>query len=153
MTAVYRYKDLDNILAIEKLKDLGELSVEKEVRPLVSFDGVIADIQNVLKRKKQVILYGPPGTGKTYYAEKASREMASRDMYNKAFEDLSEFEKQFILGDGRTSGLVRICCFHPSYGYEDFIEGIKPNIVNGKTQFEIKDGIFKSLCLEAEEKN
>src|SRR5690606_23258283 len=103
-----------------------ELSVEKEVRPLVSFDGVIADIQNVLKRKKQVILYGPPGTGKTYYAEKASREMASRDMYNKAFEDLSEFEKQFILGDGRTSGLVRICCFHPSYGYEDFIEGIKP---------------------------
>lgn len=152
MTAVYRYKDLDNILAIEKLKDLGELSIEKEVRPLVSFDGVIADIQNVLKRKKQVILYGPPGTGKTYYAEKASREMASRDMYNKAFEDLSEFEKQFILGDGRTSGLVRICCFHPSYGYEDFIEGIKPNIVNGKTQFEIKDGIFKSLCLEAEEK-
>lgn len=151
-TTVYRYKDLDNILYIEKLKDEGQFLSETKLTALSPLTGTIADVQDVLNRKKQVILYGPPGTGKTYYAEKASKEIAARNMYKKSFIDLSESEKQSILGDGRTSGVVRICCFHPSYGYEDFIEGIKPNIIDGKTQFELKDGIFKSLCLDAKKK-
>lgn len=150
-TTVYKYKDLDNILTIEKLKDKGQTSPEIKINALSPLTGAIADIQNVLNRKKQVILYGPPGTGKTYYAERASKEIAARNIYKKSFTELSESEKQSILGDGRTNGVVRICCFHPSYGYEDFIEGIRPTIIDGRTQFELKDGIFKSLCLDAKD--
>ncbi|WP_407509572.1 McrB family protein [Elizabethkingia anophelis] len=42
--------------------------------------------------------------------------------------------------------------FHQSFSYEDFIEGIKPKLEEGDTElgFEVKDGIFKKLCLKAE---
>ena len=41
-------------------------------------------------------------------------------------------------------------CFHPSYGYEDFIEGIKPRTINGQTVFDKEDGIFKKICNAAQ---
>ena len=69
-------------------------------------------------------------------------------MFNKSFNSLSEDERK-IEGDGRTNGLVRMCTFHPSYGYEDFIEGIKPSVINDQTVFRLEDGIFKELCTEA----
>jgi hypothetical protein len=47
------------------------------------------------------------------------------------------------------SGLVRVCTFHPRYGYEDFIEGLRPKTVNGQMVFESRDGIFKRLCADA----
>nr|WP_315182469.1 AAA family ATPase [uncultured Flavobacterium sp.] len=42
--------------------------------------------------------------------------------------------------------------FHQSFSYEDFVEGIKPRLDEGETEvaFEIKDGIFKKLCIKAE---
>lgn len=42
--------------------------------------------------------------------------------------------------------------FHQSFSYEDFVEGIKPRLEEGETEvaFEIKDGIFKKLCIKAE---
>ncbi|MGO4820578.1 MULTISPECIES: AAA family ATPase [unclassified Flavobacterium] len=42
--------------------------------------------------------------------------------------------------------------FHQSFSYEDFVEGIKPKLDDGETEvaFEIKDGIFKKLCIKAE---
>ena len=103
----------------------------------------------MLKRKKQIIIYGPPGTGKTYWAEKACLELASRRTFKKQFEDLNESEKESLLGNASNKGIVRLCCFHPSYGYEDFVEGIKPKVINNQTVFDLKDGIFKEICDEA----
>ena len=42
--------------------------------------------------------------------------------------------------------------FHQSFSYEDFIEGIKPKLEDGESDlsYEIKDGVFKKLCLRAE---
>ena len=39
--------------------------------------------------------------------------------------------------------------FHQSYGYEDFIEGIKPTLINGNISYEVKAGVFKKFCDEA----
>lgn len=43
--------------------------------------------------------------------------------------------------------------FHQSFGYEDFVEGIKPKFdsSDGEISYEIKDGVFKKLCLKAEQ--
>jgi len=89
------------------------------------------------------ILYGPPGTGKTYnvinkaleiccwteYCEKKERELLLEE-----FEDLKTFKQASIV------------TFHQSYGYEEFIEGIKPVEKNGKLTYEIVPGVFKKMC-------
>jgi 5-methylcytosine-specific restriction protein B len=51
--------------------------------------------------------------------------------------------------NSNSSHIVRFCCFHPSYGYEDFVEGIKPVVINNRTVFSLKPGIFKKLCEDA----
>ncbi len=150
LTTCFPYNDIENIIEIQRLINEENIEVDdNSVIQLSNLSGVVADIESVLERKKQVILYGPPGTGKTYYAEKACCELASRNMFKKSFNSLSQDERNTIVGNCRTNGVVRICCFHPSYGYEDFIEGIKPRVINNQTIFEPKDGIFKKICSDA----
>jgi 5-methylcytosine-specific restriction protein B len=47
-------------------------------------------------------------------------------------------------------GYIRRCTFHPAYGYEDFIEGYRPNSIKGELSFEKRSGIFKAICEDAE---
>jgi 5-methylcytosine-specific restriction protein B len=46
--------------------------------------------------------------------------------------------------------MVRMSCFHPAYGYEDFIEGYRPESHDGRMSFALRDGLFKRLCQDAE---
>lgn len=75
-----------------------------------------------------VIFYGPPGTGKTYLV---------KNMID-------------LVCQGDTSRYEWVQ-FHPSYTYEDFIEGIKPTGIteNGSVKLELVNGIFKELCIRA----
>ena len=54
-----------------------------------------------------------------------------------------------MTGKDQSLGLVRLCCFHPAYGYEDFLEGYRPHLVNGQMSFELRKGVFKQLCNDA----
>ena len=108
--------------------------------------GIPARIQAILERKGQIILYGPPGTGKTYWAEVTARELAARASFGRTFEQLTSEQKACILGD---DGMVRLCSFHPAYGYEDFLEGFRPESVNGQMHFTLRDGVFKKVCQDA----
>ena len=138
-TTVYQLKDVDNLLEIEKL--IGNTGNPEDPKPPKgpdSLTGIIGKVEGILNRKKQVIIYGPPGTGKTYWAERACLELASRIAFNKSFDETSDMEKTELFGNSDSKGLVRFCCFHPSYGYEDFIEGIKPSVINKQTVFDLK---------------
>lgn len=154
-TTVNPYKNIDNLFKIRELLSKGSAKQKNNVsskpteKPLQPLEGIMKKIDSILERKRQIILYGPPGTGKTYYAEKAAQEFAARNIYKKSWKSLSDNERRSIIGDGRMDGYVRICCFHASYGYEDFIEGIKPRVENGQTLFELRDGVFKKLCSDA----
>ncbi|MDM1551185.1 McrB family protein [Empedobacter falsenii] len=85
----------------------------------------IADTNN-----PNVILYGPPGTGKTFSAKNSLDFVCQGD-----------------------SSRYEILQFHPSFTYEDFIEGIKPKGVSkdGNIRFELVNGVFKNFCIKAKE--
>ena len=89
------------------------------------------------------ILFGAPGTGKTYHTKKMAVEIINgkkartREEINKEYEKLIEAEQ------------IVFTTFHQSLSYEDFIEGIKPETIDGNVTYEVKDGIFKSICKNA----
>ena len=116
--------------------------------PLPPLDPITGRLEGTLQRKGQVVLYGPPGTGKTYRALRAARELAARRAFRKTFETLTHAERGEVEG---AAGLVRVCTFHPGYGYEDFVEGLRPRTAGGQMVFEPRDGIFKRLCTDAEQ--
>ena len=84
-------------------------------------------IVRLLRRRRQVIFYGPPGTGKTYVAQKLAAHLA---------------------GDEARVDLVQ---FHPSYAYEDFVEGYRPaRTEGGMAGFELREGPLKRIARRAE---
>lgn len=89
------------------------------------------------------ILFGAPGTGKTYHTKKMAVEIINgkkdrnREEINEEYEELIE------------AGQIVFTTFHQSLSYEDFIEGIKPETIDGNVTYEVKDGIFKSICKNA----
>lgn len=149
-------KHAENILEAERRIQASPLMSPHPVVTLplikkpIRLTGVPSRIQSVLERKGQVVLYGPPGTGKTYWAERTANDLAALSAFGKLFESLDDTEKKSVVGDGKASGLVRLCCFHPAYGYEDFLEGYRPLTVNGQISFALRDGVFKTLCRDAD---
>jgi 5-methylcytosine-specific restriction enzyme B len=104
----------------------------------------------ILDRKGQAILYGPPGTGKTYWARKAAFDLAALKAFGELFDELSPEERIELEGTATTPGLVRLCTFHPAYGYEDFLEGFRPHTTEaGSLIFQLRDGVFKRICRDA----
>lgn len=100
-------------------------------------------VQSILDRKGQVILYGPPGTGKTYWAQRAAEALLAQHFFAKSSDALSDDERVVV------ERHIRLCTFHPAYGYEDFLEGYRPEERDGRLAFRLRDGIFKALCEEA----
>ncbi len=102
-----------------------------------------------------LILYGPPGTGKTYNTTAfAARLIEGGDpfeiMTNLENNELSDIEvKRFA--ELRKSGQIEFITFHQSYSYEDFVEGIKPDVEKEEMKFKRVDGIFKNICVKAKE--
>ncbi|WP_060662522.1 McrB family protein [Helicobacter pullorum] len=94
------------------------------------------------------ILYGPPGTGKTYTTINKSLEIL------KSYDEITEIpegrQKQKEIFDTFVAkGQIEFVTFHQSYGYEEFVEGIKPSVKNGTVIYETKNGVFKNLCKKA----
>lgn len=141
----------EHLLGVPEQVVIGKGTTDLVIEPREpSLTGVGGQIQNVLARKKQVILYGPPGTGKTHWAEKTALELAAHRGFGLPFDELTAEQVGRVRGDGKGwEGLVRICCFHPSYGYEDFMEGYRPLAADTGLQFQLRDGVFKRVCRDA----
>lgn len=102
------------------------------------------------KHSLNTILYGAPGTGKTYStAEYAMAIIEDADLN----ETLSTQEARKVLVlkyKGRiSSGQIVFTTFHQSYGYEDFIQGLRPVQDSTILQFQNSDGVFKQIAERA----
>ena len=86
------------------------------------------------------ILYGPPGTGKTYATFRRCVEIcdgASPDEAQKRYKEL--------LGESR----IEFVTFHQSYGYEEFVEGLRPVEASGGGagfSLEAVPGVLKRIA-------
>ncbi len=88
----------------------------------------LGKVITLLEEKKQVIFQGPPGTGKTYVARALAKHLAG-----------SEERVTFVQ-------------FHPSYAYEDFVQGFRPvQLSNGQAGFELRDGPLLRAARRAED--
>lgn len=162
-TTVWKLKKDDhNLVAVERQLLEPSLPVSrvpvtptptqpKPVTKNVRLEGVLpGKLQAILERKGQAILYGPPGTGKTYWGKQTALDLSAIGAFGCLYADLTAEQKVVVNGIDSNSGLVRCCTFHPAFGYEDFIEGYRPQkSTGGQLIFEKRDGIFKKLCHDA----
>jgi predicted Mrr-cat superfamily restriction endonuclease len=109
---------------------------------------------------QNIILYGPPGTGKTYATRRRAVALidghapSSRSAVNERYRALQE------------KGQIAFVTFHQSYGYEDFVEGLRPETSAGNVSeanaeggvssgagFRLvsKPGVFRTLSELAEQ--
>ncbi|MBE4717388.1 McrB family protein [Pseudarthrobacter sp. AB1] len=88
----------------------------------------LQEIAELLEENRQLVLYGPPGTGKTYLAKHLAAELAQDS----------------------TDERVKLVQFHPSYAYEDFFEGYRPDKTDeGQVAFKLVAGPLRRLAEEA----
>lgn len=122
-------------------------AIEKPAKPspLVILDsldyGIYANIASLLNFNPNLILYGPPGTGKTY---------ATKNIIN-AFE-MQYFGADAVADQAFLENRVRQITFHQSYSYEEFIEGIRPVLMDDEEKdvaFRLENGVFKDFCTNA----
>ncbi len=91
-----------------------------------------------------VILYGPPGTGKTWVTKHRALEICGVETATDK-EALQEYRRL------SQAGRIRFVTFHQSFSYEDFVEGIRPEVAEdtGTIRYEPRDGVFKEICAVA----
>ncbi|NDA62310.1 MAG: restriction endonuclease [Chitinophagia bacterium] len=97
------------------------------------------NISNPFSLKKQVVKYGSPGTGKTYTAKQNTQLLF--EIWKDEFAGSHNFD---------FNEQIETIQFHPSYTYEDFMEGLRPKLdKNDQAQLTLQNGIFKNFCIKA----
>ena len=115
----------DPLQAPKEESEMSEIDFEPLANELRLGADFLSEIWALLEDKRQIIFQGPPGTGKTYVAQKLAKYLASLSC--EAAPDSS-------------SDRVTIVQFHPSYAYEDFVQGFRPTLDENGAGFKLTDG-------------
>jgi 5-methylcytosine-specific restriction enzyme B len=108
-------------------------TIDDAVRETYLQKELLEEWLELLWEYKQVIFYGPPGTGKTFVAQRLAKILTQSD------------------------NEIQLIQFHPSYTYEEFIEGLRPELIKAENGFNqitvsVKSGVFAELCRVARKK-
>ena len=101
---------------------------------------VMNEILEKIKFPLNQILYGPPGTGKTYNTVLQAAQIIKSN-------NIKDYNDALSIFNENLGGQIEFITFHQSYSYEDFIQGLRPDVeIEGNLSFERKDGVFKRLA-------
>lgn len=163
-TDINKYQPFFNLVIDVNNYDVDEIieEIKNPLEELVkAYDGIF-DGTNEIQTKhegskkeqminsRNIILYGPPGTGKTYNTIDYALRIIDEQFYTDNKDNRKVLKEKF--DELKASGQIAFTTFHQSYGYEEFIEGIKPVVADDNTSsmtYEVKDGIFKLFCEKA----
>jgi 5-methylcytosine-specific restriction protein B len=131
--------DLDNATKFKRQNDVTPINKKLSISKLIDYTDTnflqdtsitpeeLNRYEKTIKRKKQIILAGSPGTGKTFIAQKFAKYLTSSQ-----------------------DGYFDFVQFHPSYTYEDFMRGLKPEIKDGSLTYNYAEGRFIQFCEKAQ---
>lgn len=122
------FKSVLDIINADRFASLEALYTE----PQPEGDREVSAQEKNSDQPTNIIYYGPPGTGKTYKSMKKAEELggvSSETMFDE--------------------GLLEIVTFHQSYGYEDFVEGLRPEVTAGQLVYHVRPGSFHQLATRA----
>lgn len=166
--------DIEPCYLIEAETEDGKLRTEEELKAevikgvglLMPYYKHIMDYPEIVKN---MILYGPPGTGKTYIT--ATYAVLICVWYTlDTLKNMNHSKIMEIYHELEQEGRIGFTTFHQSYGYEDFIEGIRPVLDKEKTdaqnqseeqkseksrnlEYTMEAGVFKAFCEKAKEES
>ncbi|UQN08784.1 AAA family ATPase [Deinococcus sp. QL22] len=101
---------------------------------------ILADVVTTARVPLNQILYGPPGTGKTFQVVERALAVLDPAFLAEFLQNRAALKARY--DDFVTAGAVSFVTFHQSFGYEDFVEGIKPVMEGSQLKYRIEDGIF-----------
>ncbi|MCR4880748.1 MAG: AAA family ATPase [bacterium] len=120
------------------------------------FEGITMNIEKVQENCINIplnqILYGPPGTGKTYNTIVKAMEIINPSIikYNEKGNVINYAEIKNEFDNAKNNNQIEFVTFHQSYSYEEFVEGIKPDLDAeswnepvDKLTYKGSNGIFK----------
>ncbi len=129
-------KKINNPDKVARLRTL--LGINQEMIPSITMTEPHAPMHPL-----NTIFYGPPGTGKTYTTIKRAAEIVA----GRTVDDYAEARSIY---HEHLHDTIEFVTFHQNYGYEDFVQGLRPDTENtGVLSFHKKDGIFKSIADKA----
>jgi len=98
---------------------------------------------------QNIILHGPPGTGKTYSTTERALQLI---LGSEKIKGMSQDTMVRHFRQLQQQGRIEFITFHQSYGYEEFVEGIRPVLdeqAGSEVHYELHKGVFKSIALRA----
>lgn len=133
---------------LEFLHDKNRASIQEDNKTMENNE--LKEYTELLRMKKNIILQGAPGTGKTYTTAALALSLIDENISYFNHDVIMEKYQEYV-----EKGQIAFVTFHQSMDYEDFVEGLKPQLVensDGNTAgiaYRIEDGIFKRLCKKA----
>ncbi|WP_338597718.1 McrB family protein [Clostridium baratii] len=155
----------DNFIVVRVIGKIKEISIEKENRIVLDLIAKenkkyeyssLIDINNYsnnsyrniinkcIRNYNNIIFYGPPGTGKTYNIDNEVLKIIDISEYINFKDDRNKIHSK--ISNLQDNNQVRICTFHQSYGYEEFIEGLRPD---DEGNYKLEDGLLKQITIDA----
>lgn len=130
-----------NNLSFEK--SILDLDYRKRLFPQIDFSNTaFAKAKKTMVAPLNQLFYGPPGTGKTYRTISEAASIIQGQTIDNYATSKSIFQDN--LGER-----IEFITFHQNYSYEDFIQGLRPDVTNQALSFERTDGIFKKIATKA----
>ena len=133
---------------LEFLHNKNRASIQEDNKTMENNE--LKEYTELLRMKKNIILQGAPGTGKTYTTAALALSLIDENISYFNHDVVMEKYQEYV-----EKGQIAFVTFHQSMDYEDFVEGLKPQLVenfDGNTAgiaYRIEDGIFKRLCKQA----